>query len=196
MFPFFLLLYCYWKMYFLCIANYFARNKVYLLTLWTARQRMYCFQTASNWEISVHIAGCPLKKLKKRLISYCHKFMVSDSFTSAIPDFRYMQILSGGRLTVLSVDLPNYVYVAFLIFDSCKKFTCSVHDSIKQVFANHTIANTYFNNKRKISADLVGPDGVKPFKRRIEEESKLQKGFCKFIVFSIWKQPSRSALLK
>ena len=108
MFPFFLLLYCYWKMYFLCIANYFARNKVYLLTLWTARQRMYCFQTASNWEISVHIAGCPLKKLKKRLISYCHKFMVSDSFTSEIPDFRYMQILSGGRLTVLSVDLPNY----------------------------------------------------------------------------------------
>lgn len=149
----------------------------------------------SNREISVHIAGCLKRKVKKRPISYCHKFFVGDSFTSEIPDFSCMQILSRGRLTGLSVDLENYLCMAFSIFDSWEVFTYSVHESARQVFAKDTIANIYFNNTRKTSADLVVPDGVKPFKRRIEKRSKLHKGFCKFTAFSIWKQPSRSALL-
>lgn len=61
----------------------------------------------SNREISVHVAGCCKRKVKKRPISYCHKFFVGDSFTSKIPDFSCMQILSRGRLTGLSVDLEN-----------------------------------------------------------------------------------------
>ena len=59
--------------------------------------------------------------------------------------------------------------MAFSIFDSYKKFTCSVHESAKQVFANHTILKVYFNNTRNISIDLVILDGVKPFKRRIDK---------------------------
>lgn len=147
-------------------------------------------------EVSVHIAGYIAKKLKKRFGSCCHEFLMGDSITSDCPDFSYMQILSRGGLTIPSINLANYVCTAFAIldvlsgailksklisrlaaehvlkhiFNSYETFTCITHENTGQTFVNRTIANIYFNNKRKISTDSVVADGVKAFKKRQREK--------------------------
>ena len=97
-----------------------------------------------------------------------------------------------GGLTVPSLNLENYVSTAFAlldfsygaiskcglplqlaeetvlkhVFNSFETFTYETHGSAGQTFTNHTIANIYLNNQRKISTDAEVANGVRSFKKR------------------------------
>ena len=49
---------------------------------------------------------------------------------------------------------------------SFETFTCSVHEHSGKRLANQTVANIFFNNKRKIMTDSVVGDHVTTFKKR------------------------------
>ena len=147
-------------------------------------------------EVSCHIAGYIVKKLKKRYGSCCNQFLIANLTTSESLEHPYIEVLSRGGLTVPSLNLANGVSSAFSIldfsygaiskcglpsrlaaetvlkhvFNSFQTFTCEAHESAGQTFTNRTIANIYLNNQRKISTDAVVADGVRSFKKRQREK--------------------------
>ena len=115
-------------------------------------------------------------------------------------DFSYHKILLIGGLTILSINLVNYVCTAFAIMDysvdvitqfylppctvaerilchfltdNFEQYTCSIHESIKQGFYNRPVANVFFNNRIKLSTDSAVADCVKAFNKK-REKSKLE----------------------
>ena len=143
-------------------------------------------------EVAIHIAGYMVKKFKKRLSDCCIVFLTGDSDDFESQDISYIQTLSRGGLKIPSLNLANYVCSAFAMLDflfgiiiesgipmlkaarsvlmrflySFETFTCSVHEHSGKRLANQTVANIFFNNKRKIMTDPVVADHVTTFKKR------------------------------
>ena len=150
--------------------------------------------TLSNYsrEVAIHIAGYMVKKIKKRLGDCCIVFLTgySDDFESQ--EISYIQILPRGGLKIPSLNLANYVFSAFAMLDflfgiitesripmlkaaesvlirfldSFETFTCSVPEHSGKRLANQTVANIFFNSKRKIMTESVVADHVTTFKKR------------------------------
>ena len=68
-------------------------------------------------EVSCHIARYIAKKLKKRYGSCCNQFLIASPIISESLEYPYIEILSRGGLTVLCLNLANYVSTAFAILD-------------------------------------------------------------------------------
>ena len=75
------------------------------------------------------------------------------STTFAILHFLYGAISKFGLPSRLAVET----------------FTCEAHEIAGQTFTNHTIANIYLNNQRKMSTDALVA-GVISFKKRQSEK--------------------------
>ena len=58
-------------------------------------------------EVSCHIAGYIVKKLKKRYGSCCNQFLIANLITSESLEHPYIKVLSRGGLTVPSLNLAN-----------------------------------------------------------------------------------------
>ena len=58
--------------------------------------------------------------------------------------------------------------------DNFQQYTCSIHESIGRRFCNHALANVFFSNKRKLSNDSAVGGGIKVFKKKDREKSKLE----------------------
>ena len=146
-------------------------------------------------EVAVHIPGYLVKKVKKRLGNCCNKHMSGNSVPQN-SDFSYLQSLSRGGLNIPSINLVNSVCTAFTILnysvdvipqfdlplrtaaerilchfssDYFDQYICSIHESTGRRFCNRTVANVFFNNKRKPSTDSLAADGVKAFKKDREK---------------------------
>ena len=52
------------------------------------------------------------------------------------------------------------------VHDNFETFTCEEHKVVGPKFANRTLINIYFNNRRKVNTDSVVADRVKGFKQR------------------------------
>ena len=143
-------------------------------------------------EVAIHIVNYMVKKFKKRLGDCCIVFLTGDSDNFESQDISHIQTLSRGGLKIPSLNLANYVCPAFAMLDflfgiitesgipmlkaaesvlmrflySFETFTCSVHEHSRKRLANQTVANIFFNNKRKIMTDSVVADHVTTFKKR------------------------------
>ena len=152
-------------------------------------------------EVAIHIAGYMVKKFKKRLGDCCIVFLTVDSDNFESQDISYIQTFSRGGLKIPSLNLANYVCSAFAMLDflfgiitesgipmlkaaesvlmrflySFETFTCSVHAHSRKRLANQTVANIFFNKKRKIMTDSVVADHVKHLKndREIRKANEI-----------------------
>ena len=79
----------------------------------------------------------------------------------ALLDFSYRAISKCG----LPLQLAEETVLKH-VFNSFETFTYETHGSAGQTFTNHTIANIYLNNQRKISTDAEVANGVRSFKKR------------------------------
>ena len=124
-------------------------------------------------------------------------------------DFSYHKILLIGGLTILSINLVNYVCTAFAIMDysvdvitqfylppctvaerilchfltdNFEQYTCSIHESIGQRFCNRPVANVFFNNRIKLSTDSAVADCVKAFNKKRDRKVNLRFLLIYFII--------------
>ena len=86
------------------------------------------------------------------------------STTFAILHFLYGAISKFGLPSRLAAET-----VLKHVFNSFQTFTCEAHEIAGQTFTNHTIANIYLNNQRKMSTDALVA-GVISFKKRQSEK--------------------------
>ena len=153
-------------------------------------------------EVATTIAGYIGKQLVKRSkCKDCKTALVLPKDTSSF-DNTYFYQLSRGGLTVPSPSLAEFVVSSFAILDSvdekimkfplipCRhaaefvlrkysqpvRFTCDYHRKWGIQFAIKPIVNIFYNNKQKLSADLVRKDSISGFKKRQREKSCQKTG--------------------
>jgi hypothetical protein len=141
-------------------------------------------------EVATTISGYVAKKLIKRSLSvHCKRALASQEVD--LDNDSYLKLLSRGGLFVPSRQLADFVCSGFAILDFLEKeivsfdipvvkvtthilkrygssphFSCSIHQDWGFKFASKIIVNIFFNNKQKLSKDLVRKETVTGFKKR------------------------------
>ena len=142
-------------------------------------------------EVAVHVAGYAAKEFSTS--HKCCESVLTGEASESNPDHGYINILNRGGLTIPSQNLTDYVCTSFAILSFTENyitnsgikarnaalkvlshvhgsnnqcFTCNEHRIRGQTYVNRTIANVFFNNKRKATTFDVKKDEVVGFKRQ------------------------------
>ena len=141
-------------------------------------------------EVAITIAGYVAKKLSKRSkCENCKSYLKAGDHD--LENNSYLSLLSRGGLFVPSKQLAEFVCSVFAILDFIEneistlsipvvksstclvykyapkiKFVCENHEDWGIMFPTKIIVNVFFNNKQKLSKDLLSNEKLKTFKKR------------------------------
>jgi hypothetical protein len=141
-------------------------------------------------EVAITIAGYVAKKLSKRSkCENCKSYLKAGDHD--LENNSYLSLLSRGGLFVPSKQLAEFVCSVFAILDFIEneistlsipvvksstylvykyapkiKFVCENHEDWGIMFSTKIIVNVFFNNKQKLSKDLLSNEKLKTFKKR------------------------------